>query len=370
MRVFLASTSYPISSEDWRGRFIADMAGALSGREEIQLSVWTPPGPLPQDARYVVSDSDAAWLMHLMQQGGIAHLLRKRLVFALPTVWSLLRRLRRAYRESDADILHINWLQNALPGGCANKPMLITVLGSDLGLLRLPGMVSLLRMALRNRRILLAPNAAWMEDTLQRHFGDLAEIRTIPFGIAAEWFALRRQYIANQPEWLAVTRLTTGKLGDLFAWGATVFGTQRTLHLFGPRQDPDIEIPPWVRYHGPTHPAELRDIWFPRAAGLITLSRHDEGRPQVMLEAMAAGLPIVASDLPAHRDLIRHDLTGLLVDRQEALLDAITRVEQPLENRRLGEAAQTWTREEIGTWADCAERYLDAYQHLLAPAHA
>lgn len=367
-RVLLATTSFPENAHDWRGRFIADMTQALAQRGDIELRYWGPPGQLPDGVDAAMPEQDAAWLRELLQRGGIAHLLRQRGPFALPAVLGLLRRLRRAYRASDAELLHINWLQNALPAGSADKPILITVLGSDLGLLRLPGMVSLLRLALHNRRILLAPNANWMEDTLQRHFGDLAEIRTIPFGIDAAWFAMERNYHPDQPEWLAVTRLTAGKLGDLFAWGAAVFGSHRTLHLFGPRQDPDIKIPAWVHYHGPTHPAELREIWFPRAAGLITLSRHDEGRPQVMLEAMAAGLPIIASDLPAHRDLIRHQVTGWLLDRPEALEPALWAAEDPAINREIGQSAKAWVAQAVGTWKDCAARYHHAYQTLLEPA--
>jgi glycosyltransferase involved in cell wall biosynthesis len=71
-----------------------------------------------------------------------------------------------------------------------------------------------------------------------------------------------------------------------------------------------LQIIPYARQT----PRALLEEWFPQAAGLITLSQHDEGRPQVLLEAMAARLPVIASNLPAHRDLIRSGETGMLVD--------------------------------------------------------
>jgi glycosyltransferase involved in cell wall biosynthesis len=37
------------------------------------------------------------------------------------------------------------------------------------------------------------------------------------------------------------------------------------------------------------------------------------GQPQVVMEAMAAGVPVVASDTPAHRELVVHGQTGYLV---------------------------------------------------------
>ncbi len=88
-----------------------------------------------------------------------------------------------------------------------------------------------------------------------------------------------------------------------------------------------IEIPAWVHYHGPATPEMLCREWFPRTQGLISLSQHSEGRPQVMLEAMAAGLPIIASSLPAHEDLLRHKDTGWICRESEDLSDALLTLE-------------------------------------------
>lgn len=367
MRVLLTSTSYPSDAKDWRGRFIADMASALGKTSGIDLDVWAPPGVLPTEVGSAVTEADAAWLQALLKQGGIAQLLRKRGPFALGWTWGLIARLRAVYRDSTADVLHINWLQNALPLAVTRKPALITVLGSDFSLLKLPGMVSMLRYAFRGRRVILAPNAGWMVSKLERYFGDIAEIQPIPFGIDAAWFDVERRLNPVGPfDWLAVTRLTSGKLGALFEWGEPVFGGKHVLHLFGPRQDAKIAIPDWVRYHGPTYPTALRDEWFPRATGLITLSRHDEGRPQVMLEAMAAGLPIVASMLPAHLDMIQHGKTGMLVDSPQALRGTLDGLSDVAANESMATAARAWARADVGTWADCASRYAAAYQKLLS----
>jgi glycosyltransferase involved in cell wall biosynthesis len=126
-----------------------------------------------------------------------------------------------------------------------------------------------------------------------------------------------------------------------------------------------LALPPWVHYHGPTHPVELAQNWFPKAAGLITLSQHDEGRPQVMLEAMAAGLPVIASDLPAHRDIIRHKDTGWLAKTRKETLDGLDWLEQPASNNQVGIAAKRWVRNRVGTWDACAARYAALYNRLL-----
>jgi hypothetical protein len=276
-------------------------------------------------------------------------------------------RLGRAYRRQPPDVAHVNWLQNAVPLWGSTTPALVTVLGTDFGLLRLPGMKMLLRAVLRQRRAILAPNAEWMCPALKQAFGDIAEIRPIPFGVDDPWFEVERRPLQEGTRhWLAVTRLTRNKIGDLFRWGDGLFGQGRQLHLFGPMQEA-LELPAWVQYHGPVEPADLLARWFPLACGLITLSRHDEGRPQVMLEAMAAGLPVLASDLPAHRDIVQHRLTGWLAATPHELGQGLHWLEEPVNNQRAGEAGRQWAKESIGSWADCAGRYAAAYQSLLEP---
>ena len=202
-----------------------------------------------------------------------------------------------------------------------------------------------------------------MEPHLKELFGDCASIACIPFGIDPRWYAVERK-IQQPPVWLAVTRLTANKLGPLLEWSQPLFEEGvRQLHLFGPMQE-TIELPQWIHYHGPATPEQLVTEWFPRAQGLISLSQHAEGRPQVMLEAMAAGLPIIASQLSAHSDLITHDRTGLLCASQQEYADALAELEQHEANSRIGAAAREWVMQELGTWDDCAARYAHIYRQL------
>ncbi len=226
-------------------------------------------------------------------------------------------------------------------------------------------MVTLLRRAFARRRTLLAPNAAWMTARLEAEFGAVADIRPNPFGVSPDWFEIRREPSVPR-EWLVVSRVTRKKLGDLIEWGEGLFDGARRLRLLGPMQE-QIPLPSWIEYDGPTDPASLHGRWFPRAAGLLTLSRHDEGRPQVMIEAMAAGLPVIASGIAAHADLIEHGETGWVVDSREELVEALGRAEIASIADDVGGRAQTWMREHIGTWDDCALRCMDAYRGLLQP---
>ena len=364
MRVLLVSTSYPRLADDWRGRFIADLAAALPD-EGVSVRMWAPPGPLPAEVTAATTAEESAWLDRLATAGGIASRLRAGSLAALPSVIGLLRRLRQAYRQETFDVAHVNWLQNAIPLLGTRHPALIGVLGSDFGLLKLPGMAALLKSVLAGRRALLAPNAPWMAPRLQALFGEVATVRTLPFGVAPEWFSVERRPQPQGAPWLAVTRVTQAKIGALFEWGAGLFDARRPLILLGPMQE-DMTLPPWVDYRGATHPEALRNEWFPQAAGLITLSRHDEGRPQVMIEAMAAGLPIIASDLPAHGDLVE-EASGRLVMSREALASALDDLSNQAMNASAGRAARDKAQREIGDWRLAAARFRAAYRDILAP---
>ncbi|THD09940.1 group 1 glycosyl transferase [Rhodanobacter lindaniclasticus] len=366
MRVLLISTSYPRDISDWRGIFMRHLVAAIARVPSVELSVWSPPGELPDRAKTVVARKDADWLEHLMAIGGISHSMRDRGWRGWFAPVRLLRMIGRAYRNQDVDVYHINWLQCALPLPRNGKPALITVLGNDLKLLRLPLMCTLLRRIMKRRRVAICPNADWMREPLEASFGDIADVCSISFGIEPAWYEIERGLRLGQPHrWLTVTRLTADKLGSLFDWSSKFFrdGT-RELHLFGPMQE-GVAIPEWVHYHGPVTPEQLMFCWFPTACGLITLSRHAEGRPQVMLEAMAAGLPIIASDMPAHASIVFDGETGRLCDNASVYGNALAELENEETNRRMGDAARRWVATEVGTWDDCAKRYESIYRRLL-----
>jgi len=223
----------------------------------------------------------------------------------------------------------------------------------------------LLRRVMRHRKVAICPNADWMRAPLEAAFGDLAPVIPVSFGIDPRWFTIERVPSSGKPLWLAVTRVTANKLGPLFEWSEALFHNGvRELHLVGPMQE-EIDLPEWVHYHGPASPEELASEWFPRACGLITLSRHAEGRPQVMLEAMAAGLPIVASHTPAHVTIVSPGETGVLCHDTQTYADALGILEDAAANRRFGTAARQWANAQIGTWDDCASRYKSVYRQLL-----
>ncbi len=191
-----------------------DMIHSLADRKELRLSAWGPPGPLPANLDYTVAPQQQQWLADMLDRGGVAHLLRSKTPQGLAATAKLALLLRQAYRNnSDVDLYHINWLQGAILLPANSKPCLITVLGTDLKLLNLPGMKTRIRQILKKHKCILAPNAAWMEPILNESFRDhVHRIQTVAFGIDNRWYSLRRRVDYTKPRrWVSVIRVTRKK---------------------------------------------------------------------------------------------------------------------------------------------------------------
>lgn len=79
-----------------------------------------------------------------------------------------------------------------------------------------------------------------------------------------------------------------------------------------------------------------------QAADLCVSSSRSEGLPFNVMEAMACGLPVVASDVKGHQDLVESGVTGLLYPfgEAEAFADAVCRLDDLQRRQTMGLAAR------------------------------
>jgi glycosyltransferase involved in cell wall biosynthesis len=104
-----------------------------------------------------------------------------------------------------------------------------------------------------------------------------------------------------------------------------------------------------------------------RRAGLAVLPSRWEGMPNALLEAMACGLPCVATCVSGSEDIIEHGVNGLLVDVADYhnLADALlTLLHNPALARQYGRAALT-TIEQRYSLEHITDLYLDFYHNMI-----
>jgi len=102
-----------------------------------------------------------------------------------------------------------------------------------------------------------------------------------------------------------------------------------------------------VEFRGAVEPAALVEL-FRDARALVFPSTCYEGSPRAVIEAFAAGVPVIASRMGGIPELVGDGRSGLLVppDDPQAWARAIEQLLDDTESQRLGEGARDlWEQE-------------------------
>ena len=213
--------------------------------------------------------------------------------------------------------------------------------------------------------VLTEPMAHWLTSEL----GALApEVVVVPNALAP---GFRPRSLLTEPVIIAAGRLATEKqwpqLIAAFAsiservpdWRLRIFGEgQARFDAMGLTRRLGL----WDRVELPGPTTDLTSEWARASISALT-SQPGEGFPLVIQEAMAAGVPVVAYDMPTGpRDQIDHDVDGLLVAQgsQAGLAAALLRLAtEPSTRTRLGTAALA----KAATWdsTTITSRWLEIY---------
>ncbi len=126
-----------------------------------------------------------------------------------------------------------------------------------------------------------------------------------------------------------------------------------------------VEKRPWCNHPGPVSRDGLKD-WL-KKAGLLILPSTEDNCPMVVLEAMAAGVPVAASRIGGIPDLIDDGRTGFLFDPLDAgsIRQAVSRwAESPEMTAALAETAK---REALARFHPrvVAARHLEIYREVV-----
>jgi glycosyltransferase involved in cell wall biosynthesis len=124
----------------------------------------------------------------------------------------------------------------------------------------------------------------------------------------------------------------------------------------------DLEVDSVVRFLG------FRDdvTALMRAASVFLFPSESEGLGSVVLQAMAAGLPVVATDSGGTREIVKHGETGFLFARRDvaSMADAVSKLlREPDLARQMGANARRMAAE--FSFQRCCARHEELYKELL-----
>lgn len=252
----------------------------------------------------------------------------------LRTLW----RLIRIYRDERPVIAHHVAMKPVLYGtlaaavtgtrvvnAVAGMGFLFTSAAGAIGALRPAIRWALARALRRGMTIVQNPDDAALLTT----FGVRAEqVRRIPgSGVDLAQFAPTPEP-DGVPEVLFPARVLWDKGAGEFVAAARLLkrrGVQARLTIAGepdrlnPAAVPDREIERWVEEGAVTYLGWLDDMReVISRCHVVCLPSYREGMPKSLLEAAAAGKPIVTTDVPGCRDVVRHGDNGLLVPPRNA----------------------------------------------------
>jgi glycosyltransferase involved in cell wall biosynthesis len=115
-------------------------------------------------------------------------------------------------------------------------------------------------------------------------------------------------------------------------------------------------------WHGWVGKEALRTLY--QSADCCVNPALTEGMPNTVLEAMASGLPVVASQVPGNLDLVKPGETGFLVSLNNALeftLALKTILDHPELGQYLGKAGRELVVRDF-SWKEVAKAYLNLFR--------
>jgi glycosyltransferase involved in cell wall biosynthesis len=240
-----------------------------------------------------------------------------------------IRAVRRSLREIQPDIVHAQGTERwcAVSGAFSGHPRVLTIHGNLRSINRVSPMKPRLYWSLQTwLEIFSIPRfdgVVCITEHTRKNISDLArKTWVVPNAVDQSFFDIIRKPV-KPIEIIVVAHIQELKnqnffleaispLAEHYDFRVKFFGRGTKDHAYGRDFFSLLASRPWASFGGMVGREQLRDV-FSRSS-LLVLPSLVENCPMSVLEAMAAGVPVIASSVGGVPELICHGQTGLLID--------------------------------------------------------
>ncbi|MBL4607002.1 MAG: glycosyltransferase family 4 protein [Pseudomonadales bacterium] len=389
LRILVVTTSYPIKKGSVSGIFVKSLVSSMTKKADVTVVTPADKG----EKGDVSSGTEKILLCHYApprfqslahEPGGIPAKLRnnRMQLFFVPLL--LASMMWRVFLESRKhDIIFCNWAITGfmviLLKAVIKKPIVTTLRGEDVK----PNPVSknqwLLRICLKySDKIVLVSNE--MCEQLAKEYPQYAfKMQTICNGVDLSFLdqECRFDSVDSMLRLVVVGSLIPRK-NHIYIFQALSIIKKRggffQLDVIGDGEELNTLIEQAVKYEisenvvfqGTLAPENVANV-LSTSHIFLTASLH-EGRPNTVLEAMAVGLCVIASDISGHRELINGSECGELFElgSSESLANSLyALLQDPKKIRAYGRNGKQYVSSSSFSWDDCSVAYLELFRQMI-----
>ena len=333
-KLLVTASTFPRWENDTEPRFILDLSKAMTKYFDITVLVPAAPNAKTEEVLEGVRVVRYHYFpVHkwetLCYPGAIVPRIKekKTRILLVPFLfialwWNVLKMIK------NYDFVLAHWLiPQGIVQACFNKPYIVTGLGGDVGSLNNPIMKKLKLNTLNKAKHVVMVSGELKRQLMSYYDGE--DVSVISMGCDTTKFGQRNRVdnLFNQGEKkvvLFVGRLVEKKGAQYFIEAAKNIDAKFVIVGDGPlRESLEKQAEPMkdkIVFLGAKTQEELVQIYASAdvlVAPSITAKDGDkEGLPTAIIEAMASGLPIIASDSGGIKEIVRNEENGFLVEEK------------------------------------------------------
>lgn len=390
LNLTVLTTSFPLSPNSVSGLFIKRLLDHLP--DSISPTVVTPTPSSPTAKKLIHNNimiipfRYAPRFLELIAHnpGGIPVALKRHKWLYLILPLFITAMFISCFRYSmKSNIIFANWAISGVVGGFVSKflriPIVCTLRGEDINRARnnfSDRLILKLCLHLCDSIVVVSNSfSEWLRESFPNHS---QKIKMIENGIDKNFLKISRNFEipSNKYHLLTICSLINRKGVDQIIQALSMLNLQTEVEMVvggsGPEKDrlrelvDKLQLNDSISFVGEVSPGNVSNLM--ADADLFILASHSEGRPNVILEAMASALPIVATDIEGNNELIVNTETGLLF-RDGDIEELASKIKMLLNDKdqreKLGLNARNFILNNNLVWSNTASKYYQLFLTLI-----